>query len=139
METSNLGEWQLCPKCGGQGNISTSGTSSATTTVCDVCYGAKVLARPVLPIININPAEEVGDVEKIKEVMSKQPMTFVNDPNEIQVIEKFSDKLLKIVMESMKEEVEFLFGLTHYEWMYRATGDEKYLVEKEEFLRKHGR
>ncbi|HRP30491.1 MAG TPA: hypothetical protein PKV73_01300 [Agriterribacter sp.] len=42
-----FGEWQLCPKCNGQGMI----TGVAFT--CDVCNGAKVLARPLLT--NDNP------------------------------------------------------------------------------------
>lgn len=52
-----LGEWQLCPKCNGQGTVSKppylSGdvfewTSAETQWTCDVCNGAKILARPVI-------------------------------------------------------------------------------------------
>ncbi len=50
-----LGEWQLCPKCHGQGNISKpphvagdvyEWTDSSCVHLCDVCNGAKILARP---------------------------------------------------------------------------------------------
>jgi hypothetical protein len=35
-------------------------------------------------------------------------------------------------------EYEYWFGLTHYDWMYRATGDKKYLEEQKEYIKKHG-
>src|SRR5262245_30836318 len=52
-----LGEWQLCPKCLGQGIVSRppwiaadvqqwSGTEA--NYQCNVCNGAKIIARPML-------------------------------------------------------------------------------------------
>lgn len=43
-----LGEWQLCPKCGGEGTIDLryNPQSTTVTNLCDVCNGAKILARP---------------------------------------------------------------------------------------------
>lgn len=49
-----FGEWQLCPKCNGSGQVyENRGTPGLTDyTVgwfnCDVCNGAKVLARPII-------------------------------------------------------------------------------------------
>lgn len=52
-----FGEWQLCPKCNGQGLIEkppylaaevTEWVSTGTVFTCDVCNGAKILARPLL-------------------------------------------------------------------------------------------
>lgn len=55
--TSQPSEWQLCPKCNGQGSVSkppyvagdvNEWTSSATSFVCNVCNGAKVLVKPII-------------------------------------------------------------------------------------------
>lgn len=44
-----LGEWQLCPKCLGGGRAMNMNNFIPTTMdICDVCNGAKVLARPIL-------------------------------------------------------------------------------------------
>lgn len=60
-----FGEWQLCPKCNGQGMIEkllylaaeeTEWIGTGVAFTCDVCNGAKVLARPLL---NINPQTKV--------------------------------------------------------------------------------
>lgn len=40
-------------------------------------------------------------------------------------------------VETLRKEQEYLFGLTHYDWMYRATGDTKYLEEQKEYIKKH--
>lgn len=37
----------------------------------------------------------------------------------------------------MQEQAEYLFGLTHYDWMYRATGDKKYLEEQLKYIEEH--
>ncbi len=48
------GEWQLCPKCAGEGQIYRQDVYNDTTALsigwftCPVCNGAKVLARPKL-------------------------------------------------------------------------------------------
>lgn len=53
-----LGEWQLCPKCEGQGQVVkppylaagiNEWSSSQISWVCDVCNGAKTITRPLLP------------------------------------------------------------------------------------------
>lgn len=45
-----LGEWQLCPKCNGNGIIFNPymNVSSSPYVQCDVCCGAKILAKPVI-------------------------------------------------------------------------------------------
>lgn len=49
-------EYQLCPKCNGQGIVSkppyvpngvSEWTSNQSSYVCDVCNGAKIIPRPV--------------------------------------------------------------------------------------------
>lgn len=35
----------------------------------------------------------------------------------------------------MQAEFDYMFGLTHYDWMYRTTGDEKYLEEQQKYIR----
>lgn len=46
--------WQLCPKCNGQGTVTkpphiqgdqTQWTTSATSFICDVCNGNKIIKR----------------------------------------------------------------------------------------------
>lgn len=44
-----VSEYQLCPKCFGNGWIPTTGCyQTSTTEQCDVCYGAKTLIKPVV-------------------------------------------------------------------------------------------
>jgi DnaJ-class molecular chaperone len=55
-ERKQLGEWQLCPKCNGEGTVTeqTASTFIATITrTCPVCNGAKVLARPIINDKNV--------------------------------------------------------------------------------------
>lgn len=48
----HLGEWQLCPKCNGDGHLgrynSPMFSSSNSLPTCDVCNGSKIIAKPVL-------------------------------------------------------------------------------------------
>ena len=47
----NVSEYQLCPKCNGEGIVTGFDYNSMTTSVtnqCGVCNGAKVLAKPIL-------------------------------------------------------------------------------------------
>ena len=46
--THEFGEWQLCPKCYGSGQMIANGYTSTVMSICDVCNGAKILARPIL-------------------------------------------------------------------------------------------
>lgn len=48
--------WQKCPKCDGQGHLSkppwvagdvNEWSSTSASHLCDVCYGAKIIQRPV--------------------------------------------------------------------------------------------
>jgi len=137
MENNELGEWKLCPKCAGHGNVSSHGTSTVSTVLCDVCNGAKVLARPIMKT-EAYVFDEEGIIERLKE-LNKQPMHFVNHPDETEIVEKWSDKILKAMLEKMHKESDYYFGLTHYDWMYHVTQDAKYLHEKEDYKRKHGR
>ena len=43
--TYSSGLWQCCPKCAGEGIVSTKGLSSATTEKCDVCNGKKIISK----------------------------------------------------------------------------------------------
>lgn len=46
-----LGEYQLCPKCFGDGHLMRYNSPSMSTTampICDVCQGKKIIARPPL-------------------------------------------------------------------------------------------
>jgi DnaJ-class molecular chaperone len=43
-----FGEWQLCPKCDGFGQLLKGATAIPYTVTCPVCNGAKVLARPII-------------------------------------------------------------------------------------------
>lgn len=56
--TPSFGEWQLCPKCNGQGMVlippyvAGDATEWSSTTVCThtcpVCNGAKIIQRPII-------------------------------------------------------------------------------------------
>jgi len=43
------------------------------------------------------------------------------------------------MLKQMKEQTEYLFGLIHYDWMYRTTGDNKYLEEQKKYLEEHAK
>lgn len=47
-----VSEWQLCPKCLGDGHLGRYNSppymSTTTTPQCDVCFGNKVLVKPVV-------------------------------------------------------------------------------------------
>lgn len=68
-----LGEWQLCPKCNGQGTVSKPPylagdidhwVSSATSFPCDVCSGAKIIARPILSNNELTPSSSTGGINQ---------------------------------------------------------------------------
>ena len=49
VQSGVISEWQLCPKCNGEGycmNISGS-TSSSVNRTCPVCNGHKLLVKPI--------------------------------------------------------------------------------------------
>lgn len=148
MEKIEFGEWQLCPKCNGQGTVSkphhvagdvNTWTANATSFRCDVCQGAKILARPILdpPIVfdKAKPSEE--EMRIILEDLRKQPIVFKN--NEEEIVEKWSDKIIKDVKEKMLVDIENWFSFTHYSWMYRSTGNKKYFKLAQEAAEKNGR
>jgi hypothetical protein len=43
-----ISEWQLCPKCFGEGTTYTNGLSTNTTQTCIVCNGSKILVKPII-------------------------------------------------------------------------------------------
>lgn len=60
--TDNMGEWQLCPKCQGEGQVHdpNDGMSTNPYRACPVCNGAKVLARPGnAPFSNFNTSDSL--------------------------------------------------------------------------------
>lgn len=42
--------WQLCPKCAGEGVCDNIGTSSSTHRMCPVCNGAKVITPRLVKV-----------------------------------------------------------------------------------------
>jgi len=53
-----FGEWQLCPKCLGQGTVSRPPglpadiqefSSTQINYTCDICTGSKIIQRPLIP------------------------------------------------------------------------------------------
>ena len=49
-KTEIVGEWQLCPKCHGDGHLgryNSPNTSSNACPQCDVCFGAKIIIKPL--------------------------------------------------------------------------------------------
>jgi len=47
---SDAGEWQLCPKCNGDGNLArynSPNLSSGIDLECDVCNGKKIIVKPI--------------------------------------------------------------------------------------------
>lgn len=47
-----FGEWQLCPKCAGNGQLFESNLTLHTSIGwknCDICSGAKIIMRPIIP------------------------------------------------------------------------------------------
>ncbi len=43
------------------------------------------------------------------------------------------------ILKQMQEQTEYLFGVTHYDWMYRTTGNKKYLDEQKKYIEKHSK
>ena len=48
QDMSKLSEWQLCPKCFGEGQVSNVGSSSSTYRTCLVCNGNRILIKPYI-------------------------------------------------------------------------------------------
>ena len=45
------GEWQLCPKCFGDGNLMRYNSPNMSTNacpICDVCNGSKIIPKPIM-------------------------------------------------------------------------------------------
>lgn len=58
IEGKEFGEWQICPKCNGQGTVSkppylagdiTEWSSTEVSFQCDVCNGNKIITKPIFP------------------------------------------------------------------------------------------
>ena len=49
---------------------------------------------------------------------------------------KWTQEQEAIALQMFQDELEYLFGLSHYDWMYRVTGDENYLKEKLNYIRR---
>jgi DnaJ-class molecular chaperone len=47
-DMAKLSEWQLCPKCFGEGIVQNVGTSSSMYRTCPVCNGNKTLIKPII-------------------------------------------------------------------------------------------
>lgn len=47
-DMSKISEWQLCPKCFGEGEVSNVGISSSIYRICPVCNGNKTLIKPII-------------------------------------------------------------------------------------------
>jgi excinuclease UvrABC ATPase subunit len=47
-EVRHSSEWQLCPKCFGEGIVQNVGTSSSIYRTCPVCNGNKTLIKPII-------------------------------------------------------------------------------------------
>lgn len=47
VQSGVISEWQLCPKCYGEGIVNNIGTSSSVHRTCPVCNGAKLLVKPI--------------------------------------------------------------------------------------------
>ncbi len=41
-----ISEWQLCPKCYGEGVVDNIGSSTSLKRTCPVCNGSKLLIKP---------------------------------------------------------------------------------------------
>lgn len=50
VEQKQFGEWQLCPKCNGDGNLGRYNSPNIVSEIpiCDVCNGAKIIQRPII-------------------------------------------------------------------------------------------
>lgn len=55
---TQLSEWQLCPKCLGEGRITSNGLTTSVHQQCDVCNGAKTLIKPVIQLQQDNAEKE---------------------------------------------------------------------------------
>lgn len=45
-----IGEWQLCPKCNGDGHLYSFNSPNMIANdeaICDVCQGAKIIQKPI--------------------------------------------------------------------------------------------
>lgn len=53
-----FGEWQLCPKCLGNGWIFPQVLSTTITEQCDVCNGTKIIPKPIISQPITTPSSE---------------------------------------------------------------------------------
>lgn len=68
-EQQQVGEWQLCPKCNGDGHLgryNSPGLSTTTHPLCDVCTGAKILMKPVIS----STTEGAGEMDWVEMVLN---------------------------------------------------------------------
>jgi hypothetical protein len=58
------GEWQLCPKCNGDGNLARYNSPSIIGTddalLCDVCNGSKIISKPVFESSKVEGEDNEG-------------------------------------------------------------------------------
>ncbi len=47
-KSPKISEWQLCPKCLGEGQIPNMGITSSSFKICDICNGEKKLIKPII-------------------------------------------------------------------------------------------
>jgi len=59
-------EWQLCPKCNGEGRITSNGVATSVFQQCDVCDGAKVLVKSL-----VNQQDNEEQIKEIIEALTK--------------------------------------------------------------------
>lgn len=57
-----FGEWQLCPKCLGNGWMFPQFDSTSVTVVCDVCNGNKLIQKPIINTSSIHQDDEAGKI-----------------------------------------------------------------------------
>lgn len=55
-----IGEWQLCPKCNGDGNLPSPSTTVMYIT-CDVCNGQKIIAKPTTSHYTLEDVSDAWD------------------------------------------------------------------------------
>lgn len=68
-QSKEISEYQICPKCNGDGHLgryNSPGISSTVTPVCDVCNGAKLLIRPIIQAPEPAPIEKDWEVVKLR-------------------------------------------------------------------------
>ncbi len=89
--SNEVGKWQLCPKCNGDGDLARYNSPNLSTgiPICDVCHGAKILPTPI-------PIQTPCGGERVKELEAELQVEYEQVVYRNKVIEQRNNEIVRI-------------------------------------------